>query len=99
MDGYCTQKGMPCEFANLNGYCQNTACTKLFSVTYEAYGFEPLTNADSIRAKSNEELAEFLMSNWFADNVCKNCEGEYDRCGDDKFCEFKILEWLSKIRT
>lgn len=99
MDGYCIQKGIPCEFANLNGYCQITACTKLFSVTYEAYNFKPLTNADNIRAKSNEELAEFLVSNWFVDNVCKNCKGKYDRCGDDKFCESKILEWLLKRRV
>ena len=58
-----------------------------------------ISNGDYIRSMSNEELAEFLMSSWFTDNVCKNCESEYngyDKCGDMDFCESKIFEWLSK---
>lgn len=58
--------------------------------------YKPDTNADTIREMTDEELAEFLMSSWFADNICKNCEGEYDRCGDFAFCANEILKWLKK---
>ena len=54
------------------------------------------TNADKLRSMNDEALAEFLMSRWFIDDVCKKCEGEYDKCGINKFCESKILEWLQK---
>lgn len=57
-----------------------------------------ITNGGYIRSTDNKELAEFLMSNWFIDNVCQYCEGEYDRCGDLKFCESKIYEWLLKTK-
>lgn len=56
----------------------------------------PITNADNLRSMNDKELAEFLMSRWFIDDVCKNCEGEYDKCGDLKFCKSKVLEWLLK---
>lgn len=75
MSNYCTQKGMPCEFANLNGYCQDTACTKLFSVTYEAYGMRPLTNADKIRSMTNDELADFFFESPKIEfEVCEYCK-------------------------
>ncbi len=32
MSYYCTQKRIICEFANLNGYCSITACTKLMTL-------------------------------------------------------------------
>lgn len=54
------------------------------------------TNADYIRKMNDKELAEFLMSEWFGDRICFYCEGEYEKCGDFKYCESKILEWLSK---
>ena len=56
----------------------------------------PVTNADNVRSMTDKELASFLMSDWFTKCVCKNCEGEYDRCGDYDFCETKIFEWLTK---
>lgn len=54
------------------------------------------TNGDNVRAMNDKEFAHFMMTAWFVDDVCKHCEGEYDRCGDLKFCESKVLEWLLK---
>ena len=54
------------------------------------------TNGDYVRAMNDTELAHFMMTAWFVDGVCKHCEGEYDMCGDLKFCESKVLEWLQK---
>lgn len=78
---------MPCEFANLNGYCQNTACTKLYSVTYEAYGMQPLTNADRIRAMDIEELSRFLWT-FDVDEVATE--------EDFLITRRKLIEWLQQ---
>ena len=69
---------------NQNGFCH----------LYDE--FPPYTNADRIRDMKDNELAKFLMSEWFTKGVCKNCDGEYDRCGDSKFCTKEILKWLKK---
>ena len=77
----------------------NQECTEYSKEQWEEWGEKPKTiktNADHIRSMNNEELAKFLMSRWFVDDVCEHCEGEYDRCGDEEFCESKILEWLLK---
>lgn len=62
----------------------------------------PMTNADRIRAMSDEELAE-----WLADMFdCHYCS-EHERIGDnpllsaeqcDQKCEQHCLEWLKKPR-
>lgn len=52
--GYCCLKGEICEFATVNGYCSKTACTKVNNLGLI------VTNADHIRAMSDEELAKFL---------------------------------------
>lgn len=57
---------------------------------------EKITNGDYIRSLNDKELAKFSMTSWFVDGVCKHCEGEYDKCGDLKFCEAKVYEWLLK---
>lgn len=88
MSNYCTQKGRPCEFANLNGYCQNSACIKSFSITYEAWDMKPLTNADRIRAMSNEELADFMK-------MKKSCPDETKHKGCVLSCGECWLEWLN----
>ena len=59
---------------------------------------EVITNGGYIRSKDNKELAKFLMSNWFIEELCQCCEGEYDKCGDLKFCESKIYKWLLKTK-
>ena len=49
-------------------------------------GFEPQTNADRIRAMSDEELANMV--------VCPHVKTNWDRCKDDCFaCR---LEWLKQ---
>ena len=54
---WCTIKGIVCENASPSGYCMMTACTKqIASGTIT-------TNADHIRAMSDEELAEQLVIN------------------------------------
>lgn len=59
-----------------------------------------ISNGNYIRSMNDEELAEFLMSSWFVDEICKSCEDQYDndKCGDMDFCESKIYEWLLKMR-
>ena len=49
----------------------------------------PMTNADRIRAMSDEEMAEFIMGTI-------NCDG-YE-CGECPFCGpvEKILDWLQQ---
>lgn len=61
------------------------------------YRAKKITNADHIRSMTDTELAKFLMSGWFTDDVCKKCEGSYDRCGEFKYCESKIFEWLQEF--
>ena len=49
------------------------------------YRTEPITNADKIRAMSDEELKEFICSN----SQCKFCKFErWGRCD--------LLEWLQQ---
>lgn len=51
-----------------------------------------LTNADRIRAMSDEELAEFLYSYKFCD-MCEEGCGECRYHGD---CERRLAEWLKQ---
>lgn len=60
-------------------------------------GFEPLTNADRIRAMSDQELASFWADHY--DEFCPN----KPECGDildvegsipDEWCVNCVLEWL-----
>ena len=54
------------------------------------------TNADRIRAMSDEELAEFIP-NWSYTNACK--AGEHDYIGCDYQCEKCAAEWLKQPYT
>lgn len=81
--------------------CKNKECVNhnksiYFEWDCKKYINNAYTNADHIREMNDKELAEFLMSEWFGDRICFYCEGEYEKCGDFKYCESKILEWLSK---
>lgn len=51
-----------------------------------------MTNADRIRAMSNEELCEFLGEYKFCD-ICK--EG-CDSCTYNGDCDKRLLEWLQQ---
>ena len=50
------------------------------------------TNADRIRAMSDEELAEFLGGYQFADMCDEGC----DNCTYHGDCDKRILEWLKQ---
>jgi hypothetical protein len=61
---------------------------------------QPMTNADRIRAMSDEELAEWLADTW----DCHDCS-EHERLGDnpllreepcDQKCEQHCFEWLKQ---
>lgn len=61
----------------------------------EYYTRKPITNADKIRALTDEELADFL-DRWemgdidYSKTFCDLCKGQYD-CHND--C---LLDWLKK---
>ena len=52
-----------------------------------------ITNADRIRAMSDEELAEFIP-NWSYTNACKCEEQSYADC--NLKCEECVLDWLQQ---
>ena len=54
--------------------------------------YEPYTNADRIRAMSDDELAEFLYDCEFL-HICKEGCGECHYNGE---CEKRIAEWLKQ---
>lgn len=93
---YCYQMKMFCEFASIEGYCQSSACQKGPSITYEAYTMTPMTNADRIRAMSDEEIAasEFLLPCPYIKDMYDECKfGWHDR---EQSCEECKLEWLKR---
>lgn len=53
------------------------------------------TNADKIRAMSDEELAEYIFGVSESFVPCTNCSGDCDFCElSDTDCKEKILAWL-----
>lgn len=54
---------------------------------------KPQTNADRIRAMSDEELAKFIPD-WSYTNACKCDEQPYVYCNNE--CEKCGLEWLKQ---
>lgn len=52
----------------------------------------PMTNADHIRAMSDEELAKFIP-NWSYTDACK-CGEHYVDCNNE--CEKCVVEWLQQ---
>ena len=53
----------------------------------------PMTNADHIRAMSDEELANFIPD-WSYTKACKCDEQEFIGC--DNQCEKCVFEWLQQ---
>jgi hypothetical protein len=54
--------------------------------------FDPLTNADHIRAMSDEELSKFIPD-WSYTNACKAGE-HYVDCNNE--CEKCVMDWLKQ---
>lgn len=57
----------------------------------EIFGNKPLTNADRIRAMTDEELAELLR-----DEQCNACDWQGNDCGDEAQCKADVLKWLKQ---
>ena len=76
-------------------YGQNGACEKLFRPncldSSECYEFELYTNADRIRAMSDEELAERIWPKFGCPNEKNHVTCEY--VGECKDC---WMEWLQQ---
>ena len=59
--------------------------------------FEPLTNADRIRAMSDEELMRFLFNEVSNNTICSFCVPTMrTKCKCDGHCKNGILEWLKQ---
>jgi len=58
---------------------------------------EPLTNADHIRAMTDEELSEFLAEERTAPSCIGKCHKDYEIYGELRtFCSDCWLEWLKE---
>lgn len=53
-----------------------------------------MTNADRIRAMTDEELAEFIGDDAMHDICPNNCQDDLDRP-----CKVCALEWLKQVAT
>ena len=60
--------------------------------TCNGSGEQPMTNADRIRAMSDEELCKFLGEYKFFDM----CEEGCDACTYSGDCDKRLLEWLEQ---
>ena len=79
----CTGMKCPMQYGYKVDECNHTDCP---------YRTEPITNADRIRAMSDEELEQFI--NHF--NICdirtnEECKMSYCAC-----CEVCVMDWLKQ---
>lgn len=72
--GYCNEKGIPCEYANIRGYCGLTACLKHNSVQLNNTSDFSLKFSRSEESKMfvKFEPKEFNMEKNFDDTVNLN---------------------------
>lgn len=82
----CSGKNCPMQYPY-----DEKACAILETCPYAT--LIPYTNADRIRAMSDEELAEFIP-NWSYTNACKCEEQSYADC--NLKCEECVLDWLQQ---
>lgn len=100
---YCNEKQMPCEWAQIGGRCSVSACRKML---FTAGGWPvptkqpefvklPMTNADRIRAMSDDEMADFLDR--VQEEEC-NALHEVRQDGTHKFASLRNgwLAWLQQ---
>ena len=72
------------------GWCEKAIDSPEPNRERECYYFQQMTNADRIRAMTDEELAEWIAH----PKQPLYCCFEFGNCGDD--CSECILEWLKK---
>ena len=91
---------IPCSNKNEYGYCKTSYCinsnlpnyTVLPNVIVGSIPKKPKTNADRIRAMTDEELAE-----WFLKIAACPCDAMNDGCAlNDDTCKQAWLDWLRK---
>ena len=85
-----------CKFREVESYeepCSSCRCTSGGAPTKWVSQHEPQTNADRIRAMSDEELAKFIPD-WSYTGACKCDEQSYVDCNNE--CEKCVVEWLKQ---
>ena len=66
-------------------------------LTCNGSGEKPQTNADRIRAMSDEELMQFLFNKVSNNTICSFCVPTMrTKCKCDGHCKNGILEWLKQ---
>ena len=73
-------------------YCKADRALRGEENLKECKGHIPMTNAQKIRAMSDEELCEFLGECKF----CDICEEGCDSCTYNGDCDKRLLEWLQQ---
>ena len=73
-------------------YCTGERCLQFKDRTKWAEKKDPVTNAERIRAMSDEELCKFLGEYKF----CDICEEGCDSCTYNGDCDKRLLEWLKQ---
>ena len=72
---------------------QNNSCTMCWKTSNKKCPhFIQKTNADRIRAMSDEELREFLYTYCFVDICDEGC----DKCRYNGDCERRLADWLKQ---
>ena len=99
---------MKCKFEHDGDCCNSGATQYMCKCKQPCYEIIPMTNADRIRAMTDEELAEFIMlSPEMEFGVCECCEvfrghGAYTPCGtEDGWCTAELRcsafkKWLQQ---
>ena len=96
----------PCYNKTASGYCATTACinSQFSNIGTAQYGQGDqkriVTNADKLRAMSDEELAEWLATVPMSyEDVCPNPIPKECNGGDRETCIQCWLDWLKKPET
>ena len=79
----CTGVRCPMQYGYKVEECNHTDCP---------YRTEPITNADRIRAMSDEELAKFIREPFCDKRTYDECKISY--CG---VCEVCVMDWLKQL--
>jgi hypothetical protein len=83
---------MKCKFEH-DGHCCNCGATQyMIECKQPCETIVPMTNADRIRAMSDEELYKFLSQYVFY----KVCDEGCDACTYNGDCDKRLLDWLKQ---
>lgn len=65
--------------------------------TSKCIDFHRMTNADKIRAMTDEKMAEFLSHMKYAPNCSGKCHNDWENYGETRtYCDDCWLDWLKK---